>query len=157
MPIVNVMLLACHVSCCRRKKLPLIRVKQLQKLIGPDCPPDTLVAVCLLASWNPVCTKLEHYQLQAAHWELLQQTDTAAQQSSSSFGRPSQGGSNSTSRLGAEACHIQVRASEALPGCMSSALLVSSSSGCSSRLHVWYMRVWIGGLCSYSTHYVYPV
>eukprot|EP00879_Flechtneria_rotunda_P030278 GHRR01032893.1.p1 GENE.GHRR01032893.1~~GHRR01032893.1.p1 ORF type:complete len:101 (+),score=47.03 GHRR01032893.1:317-619(+) len=67
----------------RRQRLTLISVKQLAKLLGPDCPQDTLCAVAVLASWNPVCTKLEHYQLEAAQWELQQEAAGSGESSSS--------------------------------------------------------------------------
>jgi hypothetical protein len=98
-------------------------VAQLDALLGPEGPQDSLIAVCLLASWNPVCTKLEHYQLQAAHYELLQQAAAAkhAQGCGGSGGAVGQhGGScdgcSGSVALGADAAYIKVGSEACVKG-----------------------------------------
>jgi hypothetical protein len=99
----------------RRRKLPLLSVPQLDALLGPAGPQDALIAVCLLASWNPVCTKLEHYELQGAHFELLQQAAAAKQLQdggsaarTGSSGRDGSVDGSSIVKLGADAAYIKV-------------------------------------------------
>jgi thioesterase domain-containing protein len=110
---------------CRRRKLPLLSVAQLDALLGPAGPQDVLLTVCLLASWNPVCTKLEHYELQGAHYELLQQAAAAKQlqdkggaAQTGSSGRDGSGdgcsSSSSSVKLGVDAANIKVRQSAVL-------------------------------------------
>lgn len=87
----------CCCCCCRRKKLKVISVKELDDKLSSstndsDALRDVLIAVCVLADWNPVCSRLENSQLQAAQYELQQQ---AAAGSS-----------------GSDATHIQVGPSE---------------------------------------------
>uniref|UniRef100_A0A383VAF3 FAM194 C-terminal domain-containing protein n=1 Tax=Tetradesmus obliquus TaxID=3088 RepID=A0A383VAF3_TETOB len=100
----------------RRKKLPLLSVAQLDALLGPAGPQDVLIAVCVLASWNPVCTKLEHYQLQAAAYELQQQAAAAKHVHGGGGGALQHGSSrdgsgsscSSSVALGADAAYIQM-------------------------------------------------
>ncbi|KAF6264847.1 hypothetical protein COO60DRAFT_1698002 [Scenedesmus sp. NREL 46B-D3] len=98
----------------RRRKLPLLSVAQLDALLGPAGPQDALIAVCLLASWNPVCTKLEHHQLQAAHYELLQAAATkqdggnGALNGSSRRCSSGDGCSTCSVKLGADAADIKM-------------------------------------------------
>jgi hypothetical protein len=58
---------------CRRRKLPLLDMRMLERLTGSAAPQDTLIVAAVLASWNPVCARLEHCELQAAAWELAEQ------------------------------------------------------------------------------------
>jgi hypothetical protein len=102
-------------NVCRRRKLPLLSVAQLDALLGPAGPQDALIAVCLLASWNPVCTKLEHYELQGAHYELTQQAaaakhvqDEGSAAQSGSSGRDGSGDGSSSVKLGVDAAYIKV-------------------------------------------------
>lgn len=109
------------VCACRRKKLPLLSVAQLDALLGPAGPQDVLIAVCVLASWNPVCTKLEHYQLQAAAYELQQQAAAAKHVHGGGGGALQHGSSrdgsgsscSSSVALGADAAYVQVTSGHA--------------------------------------------
>lgn len=94
--------------------MPLMTVKQLQKLLDSGAPPDTLIAVCILASWNPVCQKLEHYQLQAAHWQLQQDpvgSNCSTNGTSTGTGNSGSGSSKADvqNSLGPDAKRIKVR------------------------------------------------
>lgn len=102
--------------CSRRQSLPLISVKQLQKMLGPSGRPDILCAVCILASWNPVCRKLENYELQAAHWQLQQEAAAAGQGGSGSSSSATGAGGNALEgSIGIDATRIQVGNLQCLP------------------------------------------
>ncbi|GMH36418.1 hypothetical protein BSKO_04286 [Bryopsis sp. KO-2023] len=52
----------------RRLKLPLLAMKDVDNLtVGPDAPSDMLIAVCVLAKWNPVCNRIEAKLEEANH------------------------------------------------------------------------------------------
>ncbi|KXZ56261.1 hypothetical protein GPECTOR_1g228 [Gonium pectorale] len=51
----------------KRVKLPWMRLKDVDgQVVGPGAPSDTLVVLCVLADWNPVCARVEA-ALEAAH------------------------------------------------------------------------------------------
>lgn len=59
----------------RRRKLSLLGGSEAEieaKIFGKDLSKDQLIVVCILATWNPVCTKLEP-QLEYANCELHQE------------------------------------------------------------------------------------
>ncbi|KAF8067212.1 R1 [Scenedesmus sp. PABB004] len=69
----------------RRRKLLLLSVRQLDELLGPGGPRDTLLAVAVLASWNPVSMRLEHRELQEAMYELHRAQQQQAQRAGTAY------------------------------------------------------------------------
>ncbi|GIM00672.1 hypothetical protein Vretimale_5616, partial [Volvox reticuliferus] len=68
----------------RRMKLPYMRLRDLSsQVMGQGAPSDTLIMLCVLADWNPVCARVES-QLEAAHGQF---TEEAAGRSGSESAR----------------------------------------------------------------------
>ncbi|EFJ47483.1 hypothetical protein VOLCADRAFT_91846 [Volvox carteri f. nagariensis] len=57
----------------RRMKLPYMRLRDLEsQVLGQTAPSDTLIVLCVLADWNPVCARVEA-QIEAAHGQFVEE------------------------------------------------------------------------------------